>query len=121
MKRLASSPYPQPTGPAQPGNLMYADFQILDQWFAVMDSGVEQDFSFNCGVSLMVECADQAELDRYWNQLSAVPEAEQCGWCQDKFGVAWQFIPANLGELMTKPDAYRKLMNMKKIEVAAFD
>ena len=80
----------------------------------------DQDASFTCGVSLMVECDGQAELDRYWEALSAVPEAEQCGWCADKFGLSWQLIPDNLGELMTKPDAFSTLMNMKKIEISAF-
>lgn len=101
--------------------VMFGDFEILDQWFAVMDSvGVEHGFTFNFGVSLMVECADQAELDTWWSQLSAVPEAEQCGWCKDTFGVSWQLVPANLAEVMAKPGSYQKLMGMKKIEVAAF-
>ena len=112
--------YPDDAGPTA-GTVMYGDVQILDQWFAAMDSGgVEHGFSFNIGVSLMVECADQAELDGWWSQLSAVPEAEQCGWCQDKFGVSWQLVPANLSELMSKPGAYETLMSMKKVEVAAF-
>ena len=64
--------------------------------------------------------ADQTELDRYWEQLSKVPEAEQCGWCADQFGVSWQLVPEDLGGLMAKPGAYEKLMTMKKIEVAAF-
>ena len=111
--------YPEQAG-ASAGQVMFADFQLLDQWFAAMDAA-DQDFTFNCGVSLMVECADQAELDRYWQQVSAVPEAEQCGWCADRFGVSWQFVPANLDELMIKPDAFAKLMGMKKIEISAFD
>ena len=70
------------------------------------------------GVDLMA--ASQAELDRYWEQLSTVPEAEQCGWCADRFGLSWQLVPVNLGELMTAPDSFEKLMGMKKIEIAAF-
>lgn len=114
------APYAEQAGPATPGSVMFADFELLGQWFAAMDSGGEQDFTFNPGVSLMLECADQTELDRYWEQLSAVPEAEVCGWCADKFGLSWQVVPANLGELMAKPDAYAKLMQMSKIEIAAF-
>lgn len=113
--------YSAQTGPATAGSVMFADFEILGQWFAAMDAGSEQEFSFSCGVSLLLYCADQAELDRYWDALSAVPEAEQCGWCADKFGVAWQLVPANLGELMAKPGAYAKLMNMGKIDIAAFE
>jgi predicted 3-demethylubiquinone-9 3-methyltransferase (glyoxalase superfamily) len=112
--------YPDDAG-ATAGTVMYGEVEVLDQWLAAMDSGgAEHGFTFNIGVSLMVECADQAELDGWWSQLSAVPEAEICGWCQDKFGVSWQLVPANLAELMSKPGSYAKLMSMKKIEVAAF-
>ncbi len=112
--------YPEEADSAAAGGVMFGDFTLLDQWFAAMDSGVTHGFTFSFGVSLMVECADQAELDRYWSQLSSVPDAEQCGWCADKFGVSWQLVPANMAELMSKPGSYEKLMNMKKIEVAAF-
>lgn len=114
------APYPEQTGPATAGSLMFGEFELSGQWFAAMDSGVEQDFTFDPGVSLMLECADQAELDRYWEQLSVDPEAEVCGWCVDKFGLSWQVVPVNLGELMTRPNAYAKLMGMGKIEIAAF-
>lgn len=113
-------PYPEQAGPARPGDVMFGDIELLGQWFALMDSGVEQDFSFNCGVSLIIECTDQAEIDRYWDALSFYPEAEQCGWCADQFGLSWQIIPVNLDELMQAPGAYQKLMQMKKIETAAF-
>lgn len=112
--------YPEEAEGAAAGGVMFGDFELLGQWFAAMDSGVTHGFTFNFGVSLMVECADQEELDGWWTQLSAVPEAEQCGWCADKFGVSWQLVPANLDELMAKPGSYQKLMDMKKIEVAAF-
>jgi predicted 3-demethylubiquinone-9 3-methyltransferase (glyoxalase superfamily) len=103
------------------GSVMYGDIVVFGQWLAAMDSGgAEHGFTFNFGVSLMVYCDGQDELDRWWSQLSAVPEAEQCGWCQDKFGVSWQLVPADLEELMSKPGAYEKLMGMKKIEIAAF-
>lgn len=112
--------YNEDTGPARPDSLMFAEFGVGDDWIALMDSGVEQDYTFTPGVSLMIECADQTEIDRYWAQLSTDPEAEQCGWCVDRFGVSWQVVPANLDELMQAPDAYRKLLDMKKIEIAQF-
>lgn len=111
-------PYGVQTGPAAPQALMFGEFRIGEQWFAAMDSGVEQDFSFTCGVSLEVRCADQAEIDRLWEALSAEPRAEQCGWLQDRFGVSWQVVPENMGELMERPDAYAHLMEMKKIVIA---
>lgn len=112
--------YPEQTGPATAGSLMFADFQLAGQWFATMDSGTDQAFSFDCGVSLEVDCADQAEIDRFWGAMSAVPEAEQCGWLADQFGVSWQIVPANMGELMQRPDAYEHMMQMKKIVIADF-
>jgi predicted 3-demethylubiquinone-9 3-methyltransferase (glyoxalase superfamily) len=85
-----------------------------------MDSGVEQQFEFGCGVSLEVQCTDQAEIDRLWEALSAVPEAEQCGWLADRFGVSWQIVPADMAELMQRPDAYEHMMGMKKLVIADF-
>ncbi len=113
-------PYGVQTGPASPEALMYGEFRIGEQWFAAMDSGVEQEVAFDCGVSLEVSCADQAEIDRLWAALSARPEAEACGWCADRFGVSWQIVPQNIGELMERPGAYQKLMGMKKLVIAEF-
>ena len=112
--------YPGDTGPATAGSLMFSEFALGDDWVVLMDSGVPQDFTFTPGVSLMVECADQAEIDRYWGWLSAVPEAEQCGWCVDRFGVSWQVVPADLNELINVPGGYQKMLDMRKIEIAAF-
>jgi predicted 3-demethylubiquinone-9 3-methyltransferase (glyoxalase superfamily) len=112
--------YPAQTGPATPGAVMFTDIELFGQWFALMDAAVEQDVTFNCGISLMLECVDQAEIDHYWELLSAVPEAEQCGWCADRFGLSWQIVPAKLGELIVSSDSYATLMGMKKIEIAAF-
>ncbi|RKW70857.1 VOC family protein [Galactobacter caseinivorans] len=112
--------YPAPTGPAQAGAVMFADFQLAGQWFAAMDNGAGEGFGFDCGVSLEVDCADQAEIDRFWEAMSAVPEAEQCGWLADKFGVSWQIVPANMDELMQRPDAFKHMMQMKKLVIADF-
>jgi len=114
------SRYPEDTGPAHEGSLMYADFTLAGQWFVVMDSGVDQDFTFSEGISLSVACKDQAEIDRLWGELSAVPEFEQCGWCKDMFGVSWQIVPAAINELMEKPGAFAKMSEMKKLVIADF-
>jgi len=111
--------YEQQTGPAGPDALMFADLELFGQWVALMDSGVEQDFTFSPGVSLALHCADQAEIDYYWEHLSSVPEAEQCGWCVDRFGVSWQVIPENISELTSGPGGYQKMLEMKKIDIAA--
>ncbi|MBI4899761.1 MAG: VOC family protein [Actinobacteria bacterium] len=112
--------YEQQTQEAAAGSVQFADFELLGQWFAAMEAPVSQGFSFSPGVSLMVSCADQAELDRYWEQLSHVPEAEQCGWCTDQFGVSWQLVPADLDRIMSRPGSFGRLMAMKKIEIGAF-
>ncbi len=113
-------PYGEPTGPATAESLMYADFQVDGQWFAVNDSGVEQDFTFSPGISLMINCKDQTEIDYFWEKLSSVPEAEQCGWCQDKLGVSWQIVPENMEELMKKPGAYKTMMEQHKVVIAEY-
>jgi predicted 3-demethylubiquinone-9 3-methyltransferase (glyoxalase superfamily) len=86
--------------PEQEGTLMFGDFKIEDQWFAATDSTLEHNFSFNEAISFIVHCQDQAEIDYYWERLSAVPEAEQCGWLKDKYGVSWQIVPDDMDEFM---------------------
>lgn len=110
--------YDEWTGPAEPGALQFGDFRIGDNWLVAMDSGAEQAFTFTEGVSLEVRCEDQAEIDALWDALSAVPEAEQCGWLTDRFGVHWQIIPRDIGALMERPEAFEHLMSMKKIVIA---
>ena len=112
--------YDQDTGPAKAGSLMYADFMLTEQWFAAMDSGLEQDFTFNEAVSLSVSCKDQTEIDYFWQKLSTVPESEQCGWCKDKYGLSWQVVPESMGELMEKPGAFAHMMEMKKLVISDF-
>lgn len=107
-------------GPVTEEHIMHADLTLAGQWFVAADSGNEQPESFNHGISLEVRCADQEEIDRYWDALSAVPEAEQCGWLIDNVGVSWQIVPVNIGELMQRPGAHGKLMEMKKIVIDEF-
>lgn len=112
--------YNEPAGPAKAGSLMYGDFMLEGEWLAAMDSSEEQDFIFNEAISVQVNCKDQAEIDYLWEKLSTVPESEQCGWCKDQFGLSWQIVPRNMEELMAKPDAFKKLMQMHKIVIADF-
>lgn len=110
-------PYETAIGPAVPGSMMFADLRLADQWFAAMDSGVPQDFTFNEAFSLAIACADQDEIDYFWERLSHYPESERCGWCKDHFGVSWQVVPANMDALMERPGAFATLMNQKKIVI----
>lgn len=110
--------YPEQHGPAEPGAVQFSDFCLGDQWFVAMDSAAAQDTTFSPGVSLEVQCDDQAQIDRVWDALSAVPEAEQCGWLTDRFGVSWQVVPANMAELMERPGAFERMLSMKKLIIA---
>ncbi|MEH7073347.1 VOC family protein [Neobacillus drentensis] len=94
--------YPKRMEPDNEGLIMFSDFKLKNQWFTAMDSTHEHRFSFNEAISFMVYCDTQEELDYYWEKLSAVPEAEQCGWLKDQFGVSWQIVPSEMDEMMSK-------------------
>jgi predicted 3-demethylubiquinone-9 3-methyltransferase (glyoxalase superfamily) len=113
-------PYGVATGPARSGALAFGEFRIGGQWFMALDSGADRAFSFTEGVSLEVRCHGQAEIDRLWGALSAVPEAEQCGWLKDRYGVSWQIVPENMDELMSRPHAWERMMSMRKLVIADF-
>ncbi|MDD0856858.1 VOC family protein [Arthrobacter alpinus] len=95
-----------------------AEFTLAGQGFSAMDGGTDHHFTFSPGLSLEVSCADQEEIDRLWEVLSSVAEAEQCGWVADRFGVSWQIVPENMGELMQHPGAFSRMLEMKKIIMA---
>lgn len=99
-KRGEVARYPAGMDPDKEGTVMFSDVQLENQWFALMDSAQKHEFAFSEGVSLLIRCDTQEELDYYTNKLSAVPEAEQCGWMKDKFGVSWQASPTRMEEMM---------------------
>jgi predicted 3-demethylubiquinone-9 3-methyltransferase (glyoxalase superfamily) len=119
--------YPEATGPAKQGSVMFADFTLEGQWFAAMNSGVDQKMSFNEAVSLLISCDTQEEIDYYWEQLSAVPEAEQCGWLKDKYGVSWQVSPTALNDMMRQGTpaqiaaVTQAFLQMKKFDIATIE
>jgi len=100
------------------GKELSLEFELDGQGFGAINAGPE--FHFTEAVSFAVTCKDQAEIDYYWERLSAVPESEQCGWCKDKFGLSWQIVPENMEELMSRPGAYEKMMQMHKFVIADF-
>jgi predicted 3-demethylubiquinone-9 3-methyltransferase (glyoxalase superfamily) len=100
------------------GKELVIEFELCGIHFTAINAGPE--FKFNEAVSFAISCKDQAEIDYFWEKLSSVPESEQCGWCKDKYGLSWQVIPENMGELMKKPNAYAKMMQMKKLVIADF-
>ena len=111
------------------GKVLTAIFELNGQRFMALDGGPI--FKFNEAVSFYVECEDQDEVDHFWQRLSAVPEAEQCGWLKDKFGLSWQIIPKQMGDLLGSPNrkkalaATNAMLKMKRIVIAdlqrAFD
>lgn len=104
-------------GPLDAGTVMFTDFTLRGTWMAATDSGAFHDFTFTPGVSIIVSCRDQEEIDRYWVGLSAVPEAERCGWCVDRWGVSWQIVPHNIAELMADAATRDKILQMGKIDL----
>ena len=111
--------------PDKEGTIMFADFMLDNQWFAAMDSAREHDFTFNEAISFIVNCDTQEEIDYYWEKLSAVPEAEQCGWLKDRYGLSWQIVPTALDEMMRSGSSEQiaritqAFLKMKKFEVSA--
>jgi predicted 3-demethylubiquinone-9 3-methyltransferase (glyoxalase superfamily) len=106
--------------PDAAGSVKYAQLLLEGQEFVAMDSAWPHAFTFNEAISFIVSCSDQDEIDHYWDRLSAVPEAEQCGWIKDQFGVSWQITPENMDELMAANPAKTTpaMLAMKKIVIA---
>lgn len=100
------------------GKVLTVEYELDGNPFVAINAGSE--FKLSEAVSFAVDCKDQEEIDYYWEKLSAVPEAEQCGWCKDKFGLSWQIVPENMGELMQRPGAYARMMKMKKLVIDEF-
>jgi len=111
-------------GPGKPGSVLTATFEVGGQRLMCMNGGPY--FKFNEAISLFVLCEDQAEVDHYWNGLTADGgEESQCGWLKDKFGLSWQIIPKDLGKLLGDPDrekadrVMKAMLEMQKIEIDA--
>jgi len=123
-RRGNTARYPAGMEPDREGTLMFADFMLENQWLAAMDSAREHGFSFNEAISLLVRCETQAEIDYFWEKLSAVPEAEQCGWLKDRFGVSWQISSAEMDRMMSQgsPEQIARVtqafLPMKKFDLA---
>jgi predicted 3-demethylubiquinone-9 3-methyltransferase (glyoxalase superfamily) len=110
-------------GPGPAGTVVTVDFVLDGQPFTAINGGPL--FAFDEAVSMLISCADQEEVDYYWNALTEGGEESQCGWLKDKYGLSWQVVPAVLDELMSDPDngraerATKAMLGMKKLDVAA--
>lgn len=109
--------------PAIPGTIKLAAFSLAGQNFAAMDSAYPHGFAFNEAISFMVNCDTQEEIDYYWEKLSFVPEAEQCGWVKDQFGLSWQIVPTIMEKMMHTTDLdqlcrfTQAFLKMKKLDI----
>jgi len=109
-------------GPGPKGSLMTAEFQLDRQEFVALNGGPS--FAFSEGISLLVHCDTQPEIDEFWEKLSEGGEKGPCGWLKDRFGVSWQVVPRVLGEMLSDkdPEKSKRVMNamlqMSKIDIS---
>jgi len=113
-------------GPAPAGTVMTVEFEL--DGFPIVGLNGGPEFQFSEAVSFQIDCADQAEVDRYWAALLADGGKESvCGWLKDRFGFSWQVVPRRLAELMTDPDPQvvrrvtAAMLKMVKLDVAALE
>ena len=121
--QVMRAPGDYPDGKA--GEVLVVEFTLAGTHFTALNGGPI--FKFSEAISLQIDCEDQAEADRLSDALSAVPEAEQCGWVKDRFGLSWQIVPRRMTELMSEGDAAQKkrvfdaMMQMKRLDVAKLE
>ena len=110
-------------GPREAGMVLTVDFVLDGQDFTAINGGPE--FTFDEAISLLINCADQDEVDFYWEKLTEGGEESQCGWLKDKFGLSWQVVPVGMEEMLNDPDpqrsqrAMKAMLGMQKIDLAA--
>ncbi|MEU7075225.1 VOC family protein [Streptomyces narbonensis] len=110
-------------GPRPAGTVLTVDFVLDGTRFTAINGGPQ--FTFDEAVSFLIDCADQGEVDYYWNKLSEGGQEGPCGWVKDKFGLSWQVVPSVLEELLSDPDearaqrAMKAMLAMGKLDVAA--
>lgn len=120
------APYAAGEGDTE-GFIKHARFSLNGQQFMAMDSSGPHQFHFNEAFSLIVPCDTQEEIDTYWQTLSAVPEAEQCGWLKDAYGVSWQIVPTSMNTMMAQGSTEQvarvtqAFLKMKKFIIAELE
>jgi predicted 3-demethylubiquinone-9 3-methyltransferase (glyoxalase superfamily) len=121
--RIKDVTYYGEAGPREAGMVLTVDFLLDGQEYTAINGG--PDFTFDESISLLINCADQEEIDYYWEKLSEGGEEGPCGWLKDKYGLSWQVAPVVMMELLTDPDkergqrAMKAMLGMKKIDIAA--
>ena len=110
-------------GPREAGMVLTVDFELEGQRFTAINGGPE--FPFTEAISLLIDCEDEAEQDRYWDALLDGGEPSMCGWLRDRYGLSWQVVPPGMQELMEDPDpgrrerAMRAMLGQVKLDAAA--
>jgi predicted 3-demethylubiquinone-9 3-methyltransferase (glyoxalase superfamily) len=123
--RIVETAYYGSAGPRPEGTVMTVEFELDGQRFIALNGG--PDFTFNEAISFQVNCENQEEVDRYWEQLGDGGEHGPCGWLKDRFGVSWQIVPTVLPALLTDPDREKAqrvmaaMLKMRKIEIAELE
>ncbi len=121
--RIVSVTHYTDAGPREAGMVMTVEFELDGQRFVAINGG--DDFKFDEAVSFEISCADQAEIDFYWEKLTDGGEESQCGWCKDRYGLSWQVVPSGMEELFADPDqsraerAMKAMLGMRKLDIAA--
>jgi predicted 3-demethylubiquinone-9 3-methyltransferase (glyoxalase superfamily) len=108
-----------PLGQTPSGNTEMCEVKIFGQKYSLMSTEKEH-HHFNDALAFTINCEDQNEIDKYWNYFTQEGQAVQCGWCIDKFGLRWQVLPNNFGELMSKPNSWEVMMKQKKIIIEEY-
>jgi predicted 3-demethylubiquinone-9 3-methyltransferase (glyoxalase superfamily) len=109
--------------PGPGGSALVVEFQLAGVEFLALNGGPH--FKFNEAISLSIDCRSQAEVDEYWEKLTAGGAPSQCGWLKDKYGVSWQVVPAVLPKLLADPKkagrVFQTLMGMTKLDIQALE
>jgi predicted 3-demethylubiquinone-9 3-methyltransferase (glyoxalase superfamily) len=121
--KITAVSYYNEAGPRPAGTVLTVEFVLDGQEFTAINGGPQ--FTFDEAISFLINCADQAEIDYYWDKLTEGGQESQCGWLKDKYGVSWQVVPEGMAEIMTDPDqgratrAMQAVLGMKKLDMAA--
>jgi predicted 3-demethylubiquinone-9 3-methyltransferase (glyoxalase superfamily) len=108
-----------PLGETPSGYTEMCQVKIFGQNYTLMSTAKEH-HPFNDSLAFAINCDDQKDIDKYWDYFTAEGKEVQCGWCVDKYGLRWQVIPKNLGELMSKPNAWQVMMKQKRIVIEEY-
>src|SRR3712207_4712617 len=113
---------PEMPPPMKEGDVLTVDFTLDGQQYTALNGGPQ--FPFTEAISFQIMCADQEEVDHYWDRLTEGGEESQCGWLKDRFGVSWQVVPTRMMELQGDPDPERRqravqaMFTMRKLVIA---